>query len=148
MADAKEIALRKIFYLVTTDIPSKYVVAIHEYVKSLSDEEVACAIDIAQKLYDRKTIRGASWKVSKNAIKLCLKIAKNDIHVFPFIEKIATRGWDTAGGTYCFSMPILTKDSVNNHVYSNEESSFLASNKTNIIVEYNESKRQTEVKSQ
>lgn len=32
MPDAKETALRKIFYLVTTDIPAKHVVAINEYV--------------------------------------------------------------------------------------------------------------------
>jgi hypothetical protein len=144
MNDLQETALRKTFYLVCTDIASKHIVALQNYIASLSKQELDCYINIAQKLYDRKTL-GSSWKVSSNAIKLCVKLSKHGIKTFPFVEKIATKGWDTSGGTYCFAMPILTNDLVNCKIYSFNSADLLAKSKSEISVYYNEHTRSQEV---
>jgi hypothetical protein len=144
VTELQDRALRKTFYLVQTDVPAKHVIALQNYINSLSEEELTCYINIAQRLYDRKTL-GSSWKVSTNAIKLCVKIAALGVKTFPFVEKIATKGWDTSGGTYCFSMPILTNDLTNCSIYSFNNVDILAKSKTKIDVYYNEHTRLQEV---
>ena len=97
-------------YLMPYNIPDKYIRQLAQYIESLSDEQAECYVHIAQRWYDIRTIRKSSRiKITTNAVKLCLKLAEQDVFTFPLIEKVATKGWDTAGGTYSFSMSLLTE---------------------------------------
>ena len=43
--------------------------------------------------------------ITKNAIKIAEKAKKQlDIDLFPYIQRIATKGFDVSGGTYAFCM--------------------------------------------
>lgn len=104
-------------YLMTYNIPDKYIRQLAQYIELLSDEQIEYYVNIAQRWYDIRTIRKSSRiKVTTNAVKLCLKLAEQDVFTFPLIERIATKGWDTAGGTYNFSILQLTETP--NEIYS------------------------------
>ena len=111
--ELKSTAWKKTGLLMTNSIPDKDVCALAEYIMQLSQKETEIYVNIAQMWYDRKTIfKSGRIKITPNAVKLCLKLAKEGVNTFPLIEKLATKGWSTADGTYSFSMPLLT-DSVN-----------------------------------
>ena len=81
---------------------------LYDYVTRLKPIQYQSFVRNVYRLVDRKTKGNKRAKITHNAIKLALRIEQVDsIRVFPFIEKIATKGWDTKGGTYSFSMPIL-----------------------------------------
>ena len=105
-----EQAWKKTCYLMSDNIPDKYVRELYQYTKQLPQKEVEYYVQIAQNWYDRKTLSKSSRiKITTNAVKLCLRLANEGVFTFPLIEKLATKGWDTAGGTYSFSMPLLTE---------------------------------------
>lgn len=104
----REQALRKTVYLMSHNIPDCDFRKLKNYINLLSENELKNYIEIAQRLYDRKTISKSNRiKISPNAVKLCLKLADEGCHTFPYIEKLATKGWSTSDGTYSFSMPLL-----------------------------------------
>lgn len=114
----QEYAERRTWLLIKSDIPEKHVMALHNYINNLSDDELEIYTDLASNLYDRRTLGAKSIKVTANAIKLCIKLSQYGYKTFPYIEKLATKGWDTAGGTYSFSMPLLTKSLTYRDIYS------------------------------
>jgi hypothetical protein len=136
-------ALRRTWLLIKSDIPSKYVVALKNYIDQLSKDDVAIYINIANNLYDRRTLGARSIKVTLNAIKLCVKLAQFGYLTFPYIEKIATKGWSTSGGTYSFS--IKTLSDVGKELFSYEPANLIVKNGTRISVDYNEHTRCTEI---
>ncbi len=112
-------AWKKTCLLMTDSIPDKYVRALAKYIEQLSQKETEDYIQIAQNWYDRKTLsKSPRIKITTNAVKLCLKLANEGVNTFPFIEKLATRGWGTAGGTYSFSMPLLTDSVIQRDIFS------------------------------
>lgn len=82
---------------------------LYEYVERLNSVQYQDFVKNVYRLVDRKTKGNKRAKITHNAIRLTLRIeeADNNIRVFPFIEKLATKGWPTSDGTYSFSMPIL-----------------------------------------
>ena len=114
-----EQAWKKTCYLMTDNIPDKYVRELHQYIRQLPQKEAEHYVQIAQKWYDRKTLSKSSRiKITVNAVKLCLRLYKEGVLTFPLIEKLATKGWDTAGGTYSFAMPLLEDPAFNREIYS------------------------------
>ena len=98
---------------------------LYDYVTRLKPIQYQSFVRNVYRLVDRKTKGNKRAKITHNAIKLALRIEQVDsIRVFPFIEKIATKGWDTKGGTYSFSMPILVStgkdidEYIENEIYS------------------------------
>ena len=140
----QEYASRRTWMLIKSDIPTKYIIDLDLYLKSLSSDELDTYIKIAEDLYDRRSLGARSIKVSTNAIKLCIKLSKYDTKTFPYIKKIATKGWDTAGGTYSFSMPLLNK-SIDNELCSFGPIDKLIQEGTKLDVFYNEHTRSNEV---
>ena len=99
---------------------------LYEYVERLNSVQYQDFVKNVYRLVDRKTKGNKRAKITHNAIRLTLRIeeADNNIRVFPFIEKLATKGWPTSDGTYSFSMPILISSGkdideyIENEIYS------------------------------
>lgn len=56
--------------------------------------------------FDDFTQRGSKkYKISKNAIKIAVHL-KDELGIpcYPMVEKIATKGWSTSGGTFSWSI--------------------------------------------
>lgn len=99
---------------------------LYDYVLRLKPIQYQSFVRNVYKLIDRKTKGNKRAKITHNAIRLTLRIEEADksIRVFPFIEKLATKGWPTSDGTYSFSMPILVStgtdidEYIENEIYS------------------------------
>ena len=141
----QEYALRRTWLLIKSDIPTKHVVALKEYIDGLSRAELTIYIKIADALYDRRTLGARSIKVTLNSIKLCVKLSKCGYKTFPYIQKLATKGWDTSGGTYSFSMPILTEGLVNSEIFSFGPIENLVKENAELDVGYSEHNRTLEI---
>ena len=102
-------------------------------------------IRIAEKLYDMRTLGQTSNKVTLNAIKLCLKLNDLGCRTFPMINKIATRGWDTSGGTYAFSMYALEGDDFAKEYFSFGPIEPMVKKNADLVVFFNEHTRCTEI---
>ena len=114
---------------------------LYDYVTRLKPIQYQSFVRNMYRLIDRKTKGNKRAKITHNAIKLALRIEQVDsIRVFPFIEKIATKGWDTKGGTYSFSMPILVStgkdidEYIENEIYSFGPIDKLVSNKNTLDI--------------
>lgn len=119
MSEIHDKAWKKTVLLMSNNICEKDLQNLCDYIHGLSEEECQCYIDIAQTWYDKKTLtKSRRIKVTANAVKLCLKLAEQNIKTFPYIEKIATKSWSTSGGTYSFSMPILTSGIFDTDIFS------------------------------
>lgn len=141
----QEYAIRRTWLLIKSDIPFKHTVALDEYIKNLSDEELNAYVRMAENLYDRRTLGAKGIKISLNAIKLCLKLSECGYKTFPYIEKIATKGWDTSGGTYSFSIPMLIGMGLNNDICSFGPIERLVASNAKLDVGFCESTRSLEV---
>lgn len=99
---------------------------LYDYITRLKPIQYQSFVRNVYKLIDRKTKGNKRAKITHNAIRLTLRIEEKDksIRVFPFIEKLATKGWPTSDGTYSFSMPILVStgtdidEYIENEIYS------------------------------
>ena len=99
---------------------------LYDYITRLKPIQYQSFVRNVYKLIDRKTKGNKRAKITHNAIRLTLRIEETDksIRVFPFIEKLATKGWPTSDGTYSFSMPILVStgtdidEYIENEIYS------------------------------
>lgn len=80
--------------------------------------------------------RGAKkYKISKNAILIAMRLKDElDISCYPFVEKIATKGWDTRGGTFSWSMRVLDGSVLEHELCSFEPASMFISKKYSISV--------------
>jgi hypothetical protein len=141
----QECALRRTFLLVESDIPAKHIIALNEYIDGLSKEELSLYVEMAQRFYDRRTLGAKRIKVSLNAVKLCIKLSKCGYNTFPYVEKIATKGWDIAGGTYGFSIPLLVCDTANRELFSSIPITDLVKDNVSLDVEYSATKREFEI---
>lgn len=138
-------AARRTWMLVKSDIPDKYYGLIDHYIVNLFEEELDMYIRIAEKLYDMRTLGQTSNKVTLNAIKLCLKLNDLGCRTFPMINKIATRGWDTSGGTYAFSMYALEGDDFAKEYFSFGPIEPMVKKNADLVVFFNEHTRCTEI---
>lgn len=138
-------AARRTWMLVKSDIPDKYYGLIDHYIMNLFEEELDMYIRIAKKLYDMRTLGQTSNKVTLNAIKLCLKLNDLGCRTFPMINKIATRGWDTSGGTYAFSMYALEGDDFAKEYFSFGPIEPMVKKNADLVVFFNEHTRCTEI---
>ena len=138
-------AARRTWMLVKSDIPDKYYGLIDHYIMNLFEEELDMYIRIAEKLYDMRTLGQTSNKVTLNAIKLCLKLNDLGCRTFPMINKIATRGWDTSGGTYAFSMYALEGDDFAKEYFSFGPIEPMVKKNADLVVFFNEHTRCTEI---
>lgn len=99
---------------------------LYDYINRLSPIQYQDFVRNVYRLTDRKTKGNKRAKITHNAIRLALRIEEygDNIRVFPFIEKLATKGWPTSDGTYSFSMPILVNtgkyidEYIENELYS------------------------------
>ena len=114
---------------------------LYDYITRLKPIQYQSFVRNVYKLIDRKTKGNKRAKITHNAIRLALRIEEVDnTRVFPFIEKIATKGWDTKGGTYSFSMPILKSNGkdideyIDNEIYSFGPIDKLISNKNKLDI--------------
>ena len=138
-------AARRTWMLVKSDIPDKYYGLIDHYIMNLFEEELDMYIRIAEKLYDMRTLGQTSNKVTLNAIKLCLKLNDLGCRTFPMINKIATRGWDTSGGTYAFSMYAVEGDDFAKEYFSFGPIEPMVKKNADLVVFFNEHTRCTEI---
>ena len=89
-----------------------------EYLNILSLDELKVFKQLAEQFkYNKKYLGWNKYKISKNAIDLTLKILKyTEIKVFPYIDRIARKGFDISGGTFAWGMEELNINQ--NKIYS------------------------------
>lgn len=123
-------------YLFSTVVSEKNKEDLKRYIKAFSKEECEKYLRIGERLKKSKYLTNRRVKITNNAIKLFMKIYDSSgILVFPYIEKLATKGWDTKGGTYSFSMPLLSStEYLDYSIYSFGPIKDLVSNKTELII--------------
>lgn len=141
----QEYASRRTWMLVKSDIPAKYYGLLDAYIASLSKQELESYVHIAEKLYDLRTLGRTSNKVTLNALKLCLKLSDLGCHTFPMINRIATKGWGTSGGTYAFSMYALEGDDFSKEYFSFGPIENMVKKDSKLTVFFNEHTRCTEI---
>lgn len=77
----------------------------HNYIVSLSLDE----LQNCRKIYEDLKYNSSHNKITHNSIKLTLKLFKDcEIKVFPYIRKIACKGWSIGDGTYSFGLYLLS----------------------------------------
>lgn len=82
-----------------------------DYINEYIDEDMSSLLfEMIEELYYQKKYLGKRIVISKDAIRLAKKI--NEVlgrwNIFPRIEKVAGRGWDTGGGTWSWAMDDVT----------------------------------------
>lgn len=105
-------------YLYTKGVTEEDKENLYKYMDNLTYEELLIFKKIVEDMKYYKKYKGLDkYRVSKNAINLCLKIYKDvELKTVPYIERIACKGWDMSGGTYAFEMILLEKET--NYIYS------------------------------
>ena len=72
-----------------------------------------------QIFFSRKITNNGVTKFSTHQPSVSTNVQANIVDtVFPYIEKLATRGWSTSGGTYSFSMPLLDSSVTSSEIFS------------------------------
>lgn len=91
----------KLIYSLKLNIKDKE--KLFNYLDILTDNELIYFLNIIDYIGNYPCV-----KITRSSILLTLKIYEQiGIKVFPYIEKIATKGFDIAGGSYAFGMYIL-----------------------------------------
>lgn len=81
-----------------------------EYFKQFPENEEWFIKQLADLHWSNKYRGQFRNHISLTAIPLATKIYKQlEIITFPFIERVACRGWDTAGGTWAWSMQSVSQ---------------------------------------
>lgn len=92
--------------LYTDSVTIKDKELIDNYINILSKEE----LEIFRQLYHDCKYNRKKCNITHNSIQLTLKVYKDlDIKTFPYINKIACKGWDLSGGTYAYSLYLLSE---------------------------------------
>lgn len=77
----------------------------HDYIALLSLDE----LQNYRKIYEDLKYNNSNNNVTHSSIKLTLKLFNNcEIKVFPYIRKIACKGWSVGSGTYSFALYLLS----------------------------------------
>jgi hypothetical protein len=93
-------------YLYSDKISSKYIRFLSEYIDLLNTNELNVFKIIADDLkYKKKYYGMKKYKIGDNSIKLSLKIFnQTGIKTFPYIERIACKGWSISDGSFAWMM--------------------------------------------
>lgn len=106
-----------------------------EYYSSLTEKEKEIFQRYSEKFLFYSKNGAKKYKISKNAILIAVRLKKEcGISCFPFVEKIATKGWPTAGGTFSWSMRILEGD-IEKEIFSFEPTTDVINKKYNIFID-------------
>lgn len=97
--------------LFSYSLEDNYKEKIYKYINILSDKELKMFNKYAKDfVYNKKYLGCKNIKITTNAVKLCEKIYKGlDIKVFPYICKIAHKGYSVGDGTYAWGMYELSE---------------------------------------
>ncbi|KKN59291.1 hypothetical protein LCGC14_0543900 [marine sediment metagenome] len=81
-----------------------------EYVHRFPENEKWFTEEFDELAWNNKFVGQFRNHISLTAVPLATKIYKQlEIITFPFIHRVACRGWDTAGGTWAWSMNCVTQ---------------------------------------
>lgn len=106
-----------------------------EYYFSLTEKEKKIFQKYSEKFWLYYKSGAKKYKISKNAILIAIRLKKEcNISCYPFVEKIATKGWSTSGGTFSWSMRILEGDT-EKEIFSFEPTANIINKKYNIFID-------------
>lgn len=92
---------------------------LYNYFESLSNSEKDDFLDKSEDYYHLFSKGAKKYKISKNAIYAAIRIKKElNISCYPYIEKIATKGWSRSDGTFSWGIRILNANYLNEELYS------------------------------
>lgn len=104
-----------------------------DYYFSLSEDEQECFRQQSEWLLSLVKLGAKKYKITKNAILIAIRLKEElNITCYPFINKIATKGWGTSGGTFSWSMSYLKHPG---DVNSFDKASALVSRNRNICID-------------
>lgn len=90
------------------------------YYEDLNDSERNKFHELSERFYWYYKQGRKKYKITKNAIYIADRIKRElEVSCYPYIDKIATKGWSTSGGTFSFGMTVLY-GSVDREIYSFE----------------------------
>ena len=109
------------------------------YFQSLNDCEQTKFLELSERFYNFIKCGSRKYKITKNSVYIANRIKQElKISCYPFIEKIATKGWSTSDGTFSWGMTLLN-GCVEKELYSFEPVKlYLRKNKDLIIGDLNE----------
>ena len=109
--------------------------ALSSYFDNLNEAEKECFRKFSKRFAAWAEMGTKKYKISKNAIKIAIRL-KDELGVvcYPFIEKIATKGWSTNGGTFSWSMQRLDCGEVERDISSFEPTSMFVSKRYKLSV--------------
>jgi hypothetical protein len=98
-----QIKCRKLY---TDSISEKSVEILDNYIDGLNDKEYERFCELLESfIYNRKYRGQRKYMITNNSVSLTIKILNEVGHkVFPYINKVATKGWNLSGGTMAWSM--------------------------------------------
>lgn len=105
------------------------------YYSLLNEDEKTCFEKYSEQFHQFAKRGAKKYKITKNAILIALRL-KNELGVtcYPFIEKVATRGWGTDGGTFSWSMRILSNSAIEQEICSLEPASMFINKKYKLTI--------------
>ena len=78
------------------------------YFQSLNDCEQTKFLELSERFYNFIKCGSRKYKITKNSVYIANRIKQElKIPCYPFIEKIATKGWSTSDGTFSWGMTLL-----------------------------------------
>jgi len=109
---------------------------LEEYMDNLNEDESKVFIELADRFASYKKDYGHnSYRITKNAIKITLKIYENlEIKTFPLIKTVATKGWSLNNGTHAWMIYKLEDDLLNDIILTCDERVRECVKKKNIFV--------------
>lgn len=102
-----DIATRKLCSLSLTK-DNKYKGILCTYYESLSSYEQKKFLNLSSRFYDFVKCGSKKYKITKNSVYIANRLKRElRISCYPYIEKIATKGWSTSDGTFSWGMELL-----------------------------------------
>lgn len=98
-------------YLYSYSLEEKDKKNLKEYINKLTIKELNVFKEIAKQLKELKKYHGHNkYKITSNSIKLTVKIYENTgVTTFPYIERIAQKGWSISDGTFSWGTYMLNE---------------------------------------
>lgn len=95
-------------YLFTDSVEDQEKELLNNYIEQFNEYELSIFKKILEFLKYQSKYVGCKYNITKNSIVLCIKIYDDTgIKTFPFIHKVARKGYSISGGTFAFGVYTL-----------------------------------------
>jgi len=107
-------------YLKSDNLTKDYNDKLTNFIENLNIDELILFQKLAEDFkYNKKYLGWKKYKISKNSIDLMIKIFEHtEIKVFPYVSKVAGKGWSISDGSFAWGMYRLDGEYPTKQIYS------------------------------